>query len=264
MQAIGNGPQIKVILLLLSSAVCIYSQNSTAAAPSPITTDRPAFTDASTVVPAGNLLFEDGFLETGTPAHRSFDFPETLVRFGVLAKTEFRLTIPDYFQNFNSGMGYGSGWGDTLIGIKQQLGPVHGFDLSLVVSVSLATGARILSSHGYDPQIQVPWSRSLSTNWTAAGMFSFFWPTQGPKRVPTGQATFLFDRQLTKRCDAFLEYAGTFASGNGPQHLLHAGTAYKITSDQQIDFHAGVGLSSAAVDHLIGIGYSFRFQVLPK
>jgi hypothetical protein len=90
-------------------------------------------------------------------------------------------------------------------------------------------------------------------------MFSFFWPTQGPKRVPTGEATFLFDRQLTKRWDAFLEYAGTIASGSGPQHLLHAGTAYKLSQDQQIDFHAGVGLSRAAVDHLVGIGYSFRF-----
>jgi len=27
-------------------------------------------------------------------------------------------------------------------------------------------------------------------------------------------------------------------------------------------FHVGVGLSSAAVDHLIGIGYSFRIQAI--
>jgi hypothetical protein len=34
--------------------------------------------------------------------------------------------------------------------------------------------------------------------------------------------------------------------------LLHFGTAVKITKQQQIDFHVGVGLSSAAVDHLTG------------
>ena len=226
----------------------------------PITTDRPAFTDASTVVPAGSLLFENGFLETGTPGQRSFDFPETLARFGISSKTELRFTIPDNYQNFNAGAGYSSGWGDSVVGVKQQLGPIHGFDMSLVASLTIPTGAKRLSSHGYDPQFQLPWSHSLSTNWTVAGMFSFFWPTQGPKRVPTGQTTFLFDRQLTKQCDAFLEYASTFAAGSGPQHLLHAGTSYKLTQDQQLDFHAGFGLSAAAVDHLWGFGYSFRFR----
>ena len=164
-----------------------------------ITTDRPAFTDASTVVPTRSLLFENGVLETGTPGQRSFDLPETLVRFGIFSKTELRFTLPDDYQNFNGGAGYVSGWGDSLVGLKQQLGPIDGFDISLVASLSLPTGARRLSSHGYDPQLNLPWSRSLSTNWTAAGMFSFFWPTQGPKRVPIGQTTFLFDRQLTKQ-----------------------------------------------------------------
>jgi hypothetical protein len=58
----------------------------------------------------------------------------------------------------------------------------------------------------------------------------------------------------------FVEYAGRFPESGGPQHLLHFGTALKVAKRQQIDFHVGVGLSSAAVDHFIGIGYSFRFQ----
>ncbi len=238
----------------------IFAQDAANAGRGPITTDRPAITDASTVVGTGVLVFENGFLETGTPGQESFDLPETLIRYGVTSKTELRLTTPDYYDNFNAGAGYGSGFGDLLIGLKQQLGPVHGFDVSLVASVSVPTGAHRLSSHGYDPQFQLPWSRGVSANWTAAGMFSFFLPTQGTKRVPLGQVTFLMDRQLTKRWDAFLEYAGTFAGGEGAQHLLHAGTSYKLTNDQQVDFHAGVGLSAAAVDHIVGIGYSFRFE----
>jgi hypothetical protein len=34
--------------------------------------------------------------------------------------------------------------------------------------------------------------------------------------------------------------------------------------NQQLDFHAGVGLSRAAVDRFIGVGYSFRFQARKK
>lgn len=52
---------------------------------------------------------------------------------------------------------------------------------------------------------------------------------------------------------------GDFPEVGGPGHLLHFGTALKLAKQHQIDFHVGVGLSSAAVDHLIGVGYSFRF-----
>jgi hypothetical protein len=46
------------------------------------------------------------------------------------------------------------------------------------------------------------------------------------------------------------------------QALAAFGTALKIAKQQQIDFHGGVGLSSAAVDHLVGVGYSFRLQAI--
>jgi hypothetical protein len=29
-----------------------------------------------------------------------------------------------------------------------------------------------------------------------------------------------------------------------------------------LDLHVGFGLSSAAVDHFVGVGYSFRFQAV--
>jgi hypothetical protein len=117
-----------------------------------------------------------------------------------------------------------------------------------------------VSSGGYDPGLQGPWSRSLSTKWTTAGMFSVYWLTQDGARNLTGEATFLIDRQLTGPWDAFVEHAGRFPESGGPRHLLHFGTALKVAKRQQIDFHVGVGLSSAAVNHFIGVGYSFRFQ----
>jgi hypothetical protein len=176
-----------------------------------------------------------------------------------------RFTVPDYFHNLTTGNGVGSGFGDVAIGVKQQLGPARGFDVSVIAVPQLSDWRQHgVSSGGYDPGLQVPWSRALSANWTAAGMFSVYWPTQGRTRNVTGEFTFLFDRQLTKPWDAFIEYAGDFPEAGGPRHLLHFGTALKITKQQQIDFHVGVGLSSAAVDHLIGIGYSFRLQAIRR
>lgn len=229
------------------------------AASTPIATDRPAVTDSSVVVPAGTLQAENGFADTVSQAQQTLDGPETWLRFGAAPKTELRLIVPDYFGGIANGAA--SGFGDLAIGMKQQLGPAGGFDVSLVVSLSLPSGSKAISSHGYDPFVQLPWSRALSPNWTVAGMLSVYFPTQDGSRNVTGETTFLLDRQLTKAWDAFVEYAGDFPQAGGPRHLLHFGTAYKLAAQQQVDFHAGWGLSAAAVDHFIGVGYSFRVQL---
>jgi hypothetical protein len=247
----ARGVLLACLVLLVASARAAGSDDP---ADSPINTDRPAVTDSSVVVPAGSLQLENGFAETVSQGQQTSDGPETLLRFGVASKTELRLTAPDYF----GGPGMASGFGDLAVGVKQQLGPAPGgFDVSLVVSLSLPTGADAISSHGYDPFVQLPWSRALSSNWTAAGMLSVYWPTVDGRRNETGETTFLIDRQLTKTWDAFVEYAGDFPEQGGPRHLVHVGTSWKLTPHQQLDLHAGWGLSSAAVDHFIGVGYSF-------
>ena len=254
-----------LLALILAAQGSLHGQDQPARTDTsgPFATDRPAVTSSSVVVPFGSLQAENGFLETNSQGQSIADGPETLVRFGVATRTEVRFTVPDYYHNLNAGGG--SGFGDPAIGVKEQLGPTRGgFDVSVIMFLSFPTGAKTVSSGGYDPGLQVPWSRALSANWTAAGMFSVYWPTQGRTRNVTGESTILLDRQLTKPWDAFVEYAGDFPEIGGPRHLLHFGTALKIAKQQQIDFHVGVGLSSAAVDHLIGIGYSFRFQAIRR
>jgi hypothetical protein len=208
------------------------------------------------------LQFENGFQATGNNGQDTYDLPETSVRFGVLRKTELRFTTPDYFWNANTASGLVDGPGDLSVGIKQQLGPIHGFDLSLIPLISFPTGASAISSHGYDPTVQLPWSRRLTKSWTVAAMFSVTWPTQEGKHNATGQASIFFDRQLTSPWDAYVEYAGGYPQRGGPQHSIDFGTAYKISPHQQIDFHAGFGLSAAVPDYTIGFGYSVRFQLI--
>ena len=250
-----------LLVLILANAPPLLAQEPVAG---PITTDRPAITNSSVVVPSGDLQVENGALETRGQGQSAIDAPETLVRVGVAKTTELRIAIPDYFHNLTARDGIGSGIGDLVLGVKQQLGPTHGFDVSVIAFLSLPTGASGVSSGGYDPGLQVPWSRALSANWTAAGMLSVYWPTQGRARNVTGESTLLLDRQLTKPWDAFVEYAGDFPAVGQPRHLLHVGTAFKLGAQQQIDFHVGVGLSSAAVDHIIGVGYSIRCQAIHR
>jgi len=226
-------------------------------AASAISTDRPQITEASTVVPCGSLQFENGFAETRSGGRWGADLPETWMRWGIPAKGEVRFAVPDYFNGDPTAMGFS----DIVLGYKQQLGPAKGFDVSVILSLSFPTGSKAISSHGYDPSIQIPWSRSLSRNWTAAGMFSVAWPTEPAERNTTGQATFYLDRQLTAPLDAWMEYSGSFPERGGPAHILNMGACFKPTPHQQIDFHFSAGLSAAAPDYAIGLGYSVRFQL---
>ena len=142
--------------------------NSGCYSPATIATDRPSVTDSSAVVPNGVFQAENGLLDTDNPGRRTLDFPETLIRVGIGPSTEVRFTAPDYYYDFVTPAGLQSGFGDLAVGMKQQLPNVPGgFQVALVVSLSFPTGAAALSSHGYDPSFQLPWSRKLSTNWTA-------------------------------------------------------------------------------------------------
>src|ERR1700722_17788686 len=108
---------------------------------SPIATDRPQITSSSVVVPCGSLQFENGFQETGNGGQRSFDLPETTVRFGIVSKTELRFAAPDYFFNDDTASGFANGFGDLSVGFKQQLVPTRGgFDVWVIPSIGLPTG----------------------------------------------------------------------------------------------------------------------------
>jgi hypothetical protein len=260
-------PILRGCILSGVSPLRAQDQPPSAAASAPIATDRPSVTDSSIVVPAGSIQAENGFLENNTQGLRTLDGPETLIRFGLLSKTELRFYAPDYYYNENTGPSNGaapgSGFGDLAIGVKQQLGPTrHGFGVSVVAYVSFPTGAQAISSHGYDPALQVPWSHSLSSKWMLVGMLSLYWPTQGGKRNLTGEPTLLLDRQLMAPWDVFVEYAGDFSEHDGPRNLAHFGTTYKIRRAHQLDFHVGVGSNAGATFHFFGNGYSFRIQAI--
>jgi hypothetical protein len=227
-----------------------------------ISTDRPSVANSSVVVRRGGFQIENGFLATNTQGQYVLDFPESSFRYGLLEKTELRLSMPGYFYNLPGASAASSGFGDVALGLKQQLGPLYGFNLSVILFLSFPTGAKEVSSHGYDPGLQLPWSRKVSENWTAGGQVAFYWPTLAGKNTFTGETTFFFDRQLTKPWDAFVEYAGDFPQRGGSRQLLHFGTAYKLTPRHQIDFHVAAGISRAAPHSFVGFGYSFL--LLPK
>jgi hypothetical protein len=226
-----------------------------------LVTDRPDITESSIVVPAGTLVAESGFTWTRDQGKGVLDLSESLVRFGLGYRTELRFGVPSYFHNL--GERGPSGFDDASFGVKEQIGPLPGgIDLAVIVAVSFPTGAWALTTHGVDPVIKVPWSRELKHGWSFGGMQSLFYQTEDGQRNPIWEATFYLEREITRRADWFVEYAGDFPRTGGSSQIIHCGTAFRVTPKQQIDFHFGFGLSSAAPKYFVGAGYSFQIDNL--
>jgi len=249
----------RALLLLPAVGLALAADRPRAAeAELTIITDRPSVTNSSVVVPQGVFQMENGMLASDLGHDAILDLPESNLRYGLLPRTELRLMLPDYFYSLTSATP--SGFGDSSVGVKQQLGPLRGFDVSIIAFLSIPTGAKPISSDGYDPGLQLPWSHSLAGNWTIAGQIAGYWPTVAGRRDYTTEATVLLDRQLTARSDAFVELAVDSPQRGGSSQLLHAGATCRLAPNQQIDFHAAAGLSHAAPRNYVGIGYSFLLQ----
>jgi len=218
-----------------------------------LATDRPSITEWSAVVPRGGLQIETGLQATDNAGQWTLDLPEAFVRYGLIENTELRLAVPNYFLHLPVGGSTTSGFGDLGVGVKQQLRPLAGFSLSLIPLLTLPTGARGISSGGYDPGVQLPWSRALTPDWTVAGQLAAYWPTEDGTRNYTSELTVLLDRQLRVPWDAFIEYAADIPQRGGSRQLLHAGTAYKLAPQHQIDIHVAVGLTHAAPRGFLGV-----------
>jgi len=72
------------------------------------------------------------------------DLPASNIRYRLLPRTELRIRLPDHF--YSSTAAAPSGFGDSAVGVKQQLGPLGGFDVSIIAFLSILTGANQLLS----------------------------------------------------------------------------------------------------------------------
>ena len=214
-----------------------------------IATDRPDITESAIVVPTGSLQAENGAAWTSGRHATGFDICQSHLRLGVGDGAELRLALPSRFEGFS-------------LGFKRQLGSVHGFDISLIVAVSLPVGSTAQTSHHLDPFLKIPWSRDIGHGWSIGGMGSVFWLTEDGRRNLTWEPTFVLERELSYAAYAFAEYGGDYPQRGGSRQTAHFGAAYKIGSKNQIDFHFGFGLSPATPDRFFAVGYSFRINRL--
>jgi predicted aminopeptidase len=99
--------------------------------------------------------------------------------------------------------------------------------------------------------------RRLGSQW----LFTQFWFT-GQKSNAISEATFVVEQEVGAHADLFIEYVGDYPNHARPAKIINSGAADRYTATQQIDFHAGFGLTSRSPSYFFGLGYSVRFDSL--
>lgn len=252
--------------MVLQALLAYYSTISAKADGCPsikdeIATDRPDVTNSSLVVPAGSLQIENGINVSARDGSRFVDGTNTRLRAGIANCLEVLVDVPTYFANLR--VPEGSGFTDVTPALKWQISPIPGkVDLSAVFGVALPTGSTGIAGRGAQPYLQFPWSWELRSGWGVSGMLTeFFRPSEPTSKLIT-EATFVIEKKVTERASLFVEYVGDFPENGRPAHLLNSGGVYRLTPNQQVDFHVAVGLNHNAPSYIVGIGYSVRFDEL--
>ncbi len=261
---LGKGVRSAICGMLLVAALIASAPASAAdtcpTSASEIDTDRPDVTNSSRVVPYGSPQAENGVDWTVLQGSNVLSGTTTRLRLGIAQCTEVSADVPTYFYSLNGRAS--SGFSDLIVSIKYELAVPYGFHLSATGGLGFPTGASKISSHGYDPYIQFPWSRRLTDDWSLHGMFTVTWFTSQHIINPTFEPTLSLQRDLGPTRDLFVEYVGDYPDHARPSQILDGGGSWRVTRLQQLDFHVGFGLNSSSPDHFFGIGYSFRLDGL--
>jgi Putative MetA-pathway of phenol degradation len=228
-----------------------------------IATDRPDVTNSSVVVPFGSFQSENGVNTYSRDGGREIDGTNTRWRLGIAQCLEVFVDLPTYFANIKAPGA--SGWTNVAPAVKWQISPVPGkIDLSVTGGVFLPTGTTAIAGRGAQPYLQFPWSWELHGGWGLSGMFTeFFRPADLTAKQIT-ETTFVIEKKLTQKFSLFTEYIGDYPAGFVPIVVLNSGGMYRLTPDQQVDFHVAFGLNHNSPSYTVGVGYSFRIDGLFK
>ena len=225
-----------------------------------LVTDRPDFTESAVVVPRGSFQVEGGLTwERSADDIRTASGPELLIRWGLIRRMELRIGLPDYVDLRNNENE--SGFGDSSIGTKLELGPIGGgWGLASIVSVSLPTGDAGFSSDDWDPALLIAAARDLGGAWSLGSQVFAESVTRVGDREFVWGGTVVFGATVGSQSatGGFLELAATFPEEGIASVSIHHGYTHLLTETLQLDIHGGAGLTESAPDLFIGAGMSFR------
>ena len=239
-----------------------------------IVTDRPHFSEASSLVGLGRVQLETGYTyfrdSNNGSVVQTHSFGEPLLRAGVFAEWfEFRLGYTYLVEQSRVPGGPStrfSGSDDLYVGAKLALTEQSGWlpEMAIFPQARVPTGSSAFTNSQVLPGFNFAYS------WKLNDWLELECNTQLNRRrddVSHFYTEFIqtvnFEYELTETVGAFTEWFVFVPSGAvsaETQHYFHGGFVYFVNNNIQLDIHSAVGLNRAA-DNLAftGVGFSIRY-----
>ncbi|TDW46653.1 outer membrane putative beta-barrel porin/alpha-amylase [Flavobacterium sp. 270] len=245
---------MKIIKKLLALIVVGASYNATG---QQIQTDRPNETEGPNAVPFHQLQFENGFSFEKKDGEKTFEVPQTVLRYGLLKNTELRvessLKITDQ-QNDNL-----FGIEPVIVGIKY-----HILDHKKVIP-DLAVLGRVripwmadnaYQEPNYSPEVRLLAQHELSKSSHLGYNAGVQWlaATSQPEYIYTLSADYAFSQKIK----FVVETYGFAQAHHHADNSADIALLYLVNGDMQLDVIAGNSIMNGSSDKFAEIGLSFK------
>lgn len=233
-----------------------------------ISTNRPSFSDAASLVPRRRVQLESGYTFTADrragATTRRHAAPETLLRFGALDRLETQLLWGGEVRQERDDAGATTGASDLGFGLRTPVVGQQGWrpDIALGAIVTVGTGSADVTTGGHtNPTGKALWAYTLDGGFGLGGNFVVGYPHEGDERYVQVAASTWATAALDTR---FTTYAEVFAVAPPSKDAdtavsLAAGLLFLVTRKVQLDMRSGFGVTGDADDLFVGCGFGVLF-----
>ena len=245
------------VCLLLMSCHLTWSQEI-----GRMETDRPDQTESPYITKKNYIQAEFGFNYERVDGQTQWVHPTALWKYGLSKRFEFRMITEMQTIQLQSGTTIAKRQTGVLpiqLGGKLALVEERGLlpKTSLIAHASFTKwGGSIFQTPRWSPNFRFVMQNTISEKAAIGYNVGAEW--DGFSKTPDWIYTLAPGYNLGKNGYAYVELYGSLRKGTGPQHSVAGGIAYYFTDDTKIDLSGSYGLTEAATDHYIAIGFSFR------
>ncbi|PLX17502.1 MAG: transporter [Salinivirgaceae bacterium] len=252
------------IILFISINGYLFSQNE-------LVTDRPDQTESSVTVPLKSLQIETGFLMETTKSDyleiNDFAYNTTLFRYGLLENFELRLGLEFLgsdvkLKGADTDTSYSlNGLSPLYVGFKVMVRKEEGIwpEVAFIAGLDIPNTANEDFRPDYStPSFRFAFSHTLNDRFSLGYNLGAEW--DGYTADPGYYYSFVLGASITESVGGFVEAYGTFPEKDSQRHLIDGGFTWLVTPVFQLDFSAGLGLNSSAIDHFISAGLAYRID----